>query len=246
MGNGSGKDIKEGPECRHGYDSELNHETIRNEMFFAWVMRRFKSIPGIWLSRELILSQFPGKSFESWVDLNQYMGIRLSHELLLSQFPGKPIESWVESIQLYDVLLESWIDSNQNLRRIFESKAKKSHIKKWNCMNGTSQKSYTKSNPVGKSPYHNDIIESHYMIQINIPESFWSQESIQFKILEGLFSRKLIWIKLWKAFWDVSRFESKFWRAIWVMSRFESKFWRVIWVMSRFKSNYRQPFRVMS
>ena len=80
---------------------------------------------GIRLSRELILSQFPGKSLEPWVDLNQYLGICLSRELILGQIPGVPLESWVELIQLSEIVLESWVDSNQFLRRIFESKAKK-------------------------------------------------------------------------------------------------------------------------
>ena len=29
--------------CRHGYDSESNHESAQNQMFFAWVISRFQS-----------------------------------------------------------------------------------------------------------------------------------------------------------------------------------------------------------
>ena len=99
--------------ARHGYDSEVNHESTQNQMFFAWVMSRFESIPGDLLKYELILSRFPGKPLETWVDLNQYLGIRLSRELILSQFPKKPLDSWIESIQISEILLESWVDSNQ-------------------------------------------------------------------------------------------------------------------------------------
>ena len=41
------------------------------------------------------------------------MGIHLSPELILSRFPGKSLESWVESIRLSEILNESWVDWNQ-------------------------------------------------------------------------------------------------------------------------------------
>ena len=58
---------------RHGYDSESKHELTQNQIIFR-----------LW--HELIWIKKIGKHFESWVDLNQYLGIHLSHELILSQF----------------------------------------------------------------------------------------------------------------------------------------------------------------
>ena len=186
---------------RHGYDSELNHESTQNQLFFlleSWV--ELIQYLGICLSYELILSQIPGKPLESWVDLNQYLGICLFRELILSQFHEKPLESWVESTQTSWVM--SWFESI--LGKTLESNPqKRSHIpKKVTPTQDTlveSPKKVIRSEIQRKVGYWiNSIIES--WVDSNQYSIFFSHESIWIKILKSVLSHELIWIKFLESF----------------------------------------------
>ena len=200
---------------RNGYGSKLNHELTQNQIFFSLESRvDLNQYLRIRLSRELILSQFPGKPLKSWVDLNQYLRIRLSLELILSRFSVKPLQSLDESIQLSEILLESWVDRKKFLEKTLESKAPKKGHTKWNRM-GQAQKRHTKSNLMGQRPKHNGIIKS------------W--------VHSNQYSRFL---------WVVSQYESKFWKAFWMVSWFESKPWELFEPWVDLNRNYGKPFEL--
>ena len=84
---------------RHGCDSESNHESTQNQSLFAWVMSWFDSKMG--------------KHFVSWSNLNRYLGNPLESLVNSDSIPVKSLESWVESIQVFEILLQSWAVSNQ-------------------------------------------------------------------------------------------------------------------------------------
>ena len=110
---------------RHGYDSELNHESTQKRLFFL----------------------------ESWVDLNKKVshesiwfdsqGSRLSHELIwINTWGSAWVMSWfwINSLESYlshelnrfksPILFESRVNSNQFLPEDTSVKSKKAHTKR--------------------------------------------------------------------------------------------------------------------
>ena len=69
---------------RHGCDSESNHESTQNQMFFVWVMSLFESKNREAFSVTSRSEPILGNPLDSWVDSKS--------------IPGKPLEQWVESI----------------------------------------------------------------------------------------------------------------------------------------------------
>ena len=95
----------------YGYDSESD------QIFFVFIMSRFESKSGkvFW-----VMSQFDFIPREVTRALSRSDSIRGEFPWVVSWFwvsSWKPLESWVESIQVSEILLESWADSNQFLRR---------------------------------------------------------------------------------------------------------------------------------
>ena len=113
-----------------------------------------------------------GKRFESWIHLNQYLGNPLESWVDSELIPWKPLESWVESIQVFEILLKSWADLNQGTWVECPKRSTK--------LSGSPKK----VNEIRENPKKVNEINSwseslsHDLIRINIPDSFFTHESI--------------------------------------------------------------------
>ena len=164
------------------------------------------------------------------------MGIRLSPELILSQFPGKSLESWVESIQLSGILLESWANSNQLSGRHLSWKPKKGHTM-WRHLGRKSKKCHSKWNPVRDTLLNQEYNwVMSWFESIFQKVFFWVMSRFESKTWKDFWVMSWFEIKFWIAVWVMSRFKSKLWKVIWVMSRYESNSRQPFRVVSWFES----------
>ena len=177
------------------------------------------------------LNQKMGKRFESWVNLSKYLG---NHESI----PGKPLKSLVESIQVLEILLESWADSNQGTWVECPKKVTQSQHLSEKPTKG--QRNWVKAKKVNEieliywfdrgfellthdlNQYSRRFL-SHKSIWIKILESFWvmsllestysgsflSRDSVWIKFQKSILSRELIWIISCKAIVSLELIASK-------------------------------------
>ena len=180
-------------EPRHGYGSESNHESTRNQMFLAWLMSRFESKSGraIWFDSQESRSSHEPICINTW-----------ESTWVVSWFwvDSWKAESWVESIQLSEICFShELIEINFSLRHCVESPKRSYQVKS----NGTN---FEKKQFLGKT-FESKAQKRSYQVKSNESWVDSNQYSIVFSVVSRFkskfwktLSRELIWIKILESF----------------------------------------------